>query len=137
MCFAANQARAGAIVNFIAARQEPPAARLVSSPIRGNRPPRRGLASNGSGLRASPFPPGGPSGHGMGRYGNGELGRVNQKSQDSLSEIEETQAALRGSIETARQLAERSDFLLQKHKQHTEQNAAAAERDAYLRENPD
>ena len=62
---------------------------------------------------------------------------VNGKPDGTLTSIEETQAALRESIETARQLAEKSDFLLQKHKQKIEQDAAAAALDVYLRQNPD
>jgi len=39
---------------------------------------------------------------------------VQEKPDATLASIEETQAALRESIETAKQLAEKSDFLLQK-----------------------
>lgn len=62
--------------------------------------------------------------------------KVSEKLGQELSSVEEAQAALRESIETVRQLTEKSESLLRKHRQQIEQAAAAAERDAYLRENP-
>ena len=54
---------------------------------------------------------------------------MSQKRDGILASIEETQAALRESIETANQLAEKSDFLLRKHKRQIEQDGL----DAHLR----
>jgi hypothetical protein len=62
---------------------------------------------------------------------------VNEKPDGTLTSVEESQAVLRVSIETARQLAEKSDFLLLKHMRKIEQDAAAAELEAYLRNHPD
>jgi hypothetical protein len=58
---------------------------------------------------------------------------VTEKRDGILTSIEETQAALRESIETAKQLAEKSDFLLRKHKQKLEQDAL----DAHVRKDAD
>jgi hypothetical protein len=60
---------------------------------------------------------------------------VTEKPDETLTSIEETQAALRESIETAKQLAEKSDFLLRKHKRKIEQDAARL--DAHLRNDPE
>ena len=49
-----------------------------------------------------------------------------EKRDGILTSIEETQAALRESIEAAKQLAEKSDFLLRKHRQKLEQDALDA-----------
>jgi hypothetical protein len=54
---------------------------------------------------------------------------VTEKPDGTLASIEETQAALRESIEAARLLAEKSDFLLRKHKRKLAQDAL----DAHLR----
>lgn len=62
---------------------------------------------------------------------------MSQKSNEALVQLDETQAALRESIEQAKRLAEKSDNLLQEHKRKIAQQQAAAERDAYLRENPE
>lgn len=51
---------------------------------------------------------------------------VTEKRDPTLTSIEETQAALRESIESAKQLAEKSDFLLRKHKRKLEQDALDA-----------
>jgi hypothetical protein len=59
---------------------------------------------------------------------------LTERRDGILTSIEETQAALRESIEAAKRLAERSDFLLQKHKQRL---AGDAELDAYLRNDAD
>ncbi len=56
---------------------------------------------------------------------------MNEKPDGTLASIEATQAALRESIEAARQLAEKSDFLLRKHRKATEQDVAKL--DAHLR----
>ena len=61
---------------------------------------------------------------------------VNTKTAKTLSEIEETQEALRESIEQARRLAEKSDGLLQKHKHCIEEQEKAAQRSVFLRDNP-
>lgn len=66
----------------------------------------------------------------------GEYG-VSQNSNEALSQLDETQAALRESIEQAKKLAEKSDSLLQEHKRKIAQQQAAAQRDAYLRDNPE
>ncbi|MGV3553820.1 MAG: hypothetical protein ACO1OD_01040 [Croceibacterium sp.] len=42
------------------------------------------------------------------------------KADKTLGEIEETQAALRASIEEAKSLAEKSDKLLKKHRKEVE-----------------
>ena len=42
---------------------------------------------------------------------------MNARKEDSLAEIEATQAALRDSIKATKGLAERAESLLQKHKQ--------------------
>jgi hypothetical protein len=60
---------------------------------------------------------------------------VKEKPDATLASIEETQTALRASIEAAKQLAEKSDFLLRKHKRKLEQDAA--ELDAHLRKGPE
>lgn len=60
---------------------------------------------------------------------------LTDKPDATLTSIEETQAALRESIETAKHLTEKSDVLLQKHKQKLEQNAVGL--DAHLRKNPE
>lgn len=62
---------------------------------------------------------------------------MSQKSNDALSQLDQTQAALRESIEQAKRLAEKSDNLLQEHKRKVAQQQASAERDAYLRDNPE
>lgn len=41
---------------------------------------------------------------------------MDKKSEQTLSDIEETQAALRESIEQAKDLAEKSEELIQRHK---------------------
>ncbi len=46
---------------------------------------------------------------------------VNTRTEDSLAEVEATQAALRDSIEATKNLAERAETLLKKHKQALEQ----------------
>ncbi len=42
---------------------------------------------------------------------------MNTRKEDSLAEIEATQAALRDSIEATKDLAEKAETLLKKHKQ--------------------
>ena len=44
---------------------------------------------------------------------------VNEKTLSEIAEIEDAQAALRESIEATKQLAERAEDLLQKHKART------------------
>lgn len=61
---------------------------------------------------------------------------MSQESEKAAPAVEQTQEALRESIEQAKRLAERSDSLLKKHRQKLEEQAAAAERDAYLRNHP-
>lgn len=56
--------------------------------------------------------------------------------KDVLTRLEETQAALRASIEQARLLTEESEGLLQKHKREAEARDPAAKREAYQGENP-
>lgn len=51
---------------------------------------------------------------------------MSEKSIRELAEIEATQAALRGSIEATKQLAEKADALLQQHKATLEQEASDA-----------
>lgn len=46
--------------------------------------------------------------------------QVPEKDEKTLHEIEETQAALRESIEEAKKLAEKSDKLIKKHRQQVE-----------------
>jgi hypothetical protein len=46
---------------------------------------------------------------------------VTGKGEQTLTKIEETQAALRESIETAKDLAEQSDRLIKKHRQEMEE----------------
>ena len=101
--------------------REPPSRFAVCSPILGIAPPPW-ITRKGSGLRASPnrraeariraWPILGP--------------KVTEKRDPTLTSIEETQAALRESIEAAKQLAKKSDFLLQKHKRKLEQGALDA-----------
>jgi hypothetical protein len=62
---------------------------------------------------------------------------VSQKSNEALSQLDEMQAVLRQSIEQAKQLAEKSDHLLQEHKCRMARQQATAQRDAYLRANPE
>jgi hypothetical protein len=45
---------------------------------------------------------------------------VSDKDDKTLDAIEETQAALRESIEEAKQLAEKSERLIQQHRQETQ-----------------
>ena len=52
--------------------------------------------------------------------------KVNEKPDAMLAMIKAHQAALRESIESATRLAEKSDFLLRKHKQKLEQDALDA-----------
>ena len=60
-------------------------------------------------------------------YGGGPAGRtVTEQRGELFTHIEQTQAALRESIAVATQLTEQSDFLLQKHKRKSEQNALDA-----------
>lgn len=61
---------------------------------------------------------------------------MGKQSERSFAEIEDTQAALRQSIAQAKELAEKSEGLLLKHKQHLESEIVAAQREAYRRENP-
>lgn len=49
-----------------------------------------------------------------------------KKLQDEVARIEETQGALRDSIEQTRLLAESADALLQKHKASLQENEQAA-----------
>jgi hypothetical protein len=88
----------------------------------------------GSGLRASP-----PIDARRPAYGDRADQRdtlaLTEKPDATLANIEETQAALRESIETAKQLVEKSDLLLQKHKQKLEQDTV--ELDAHLRKDAD
>lgn len=51
---------------------------------------------------------------------------MSKKSDETLSEIEEAQSALRDSIETAKELAERSDELIKRHRQQIEDEAGGA-----------
>lgn len=50
-----------------------------------------------------------------------------EKNYTDISEIEGSQAALRESIEATKQLAERTDDLLQQHKARIEQDLADRE----------
>ncbi|MDV3458619.1 hypothetical protein RZN05_16595 [Sphingomonas sp. HF-S4] len=50
-----------------------------------------------------------------------------EKGYTDISEIEDSQAALRRSIEATKQLAERTDDLLQQHKARVEQDGADRE----------
>lgn len=95
--------------------------------IRGIEPPRRGYPQGFGPPRFPPIDARRPA------YGTGPTQghAVTDKRDRILTSIEETQAALRESIETAKQLAEKSDFLLRKHKSKLEQDAA--ELDAHLR----
>ena len=52
--------------------------------------------------------------------GNG-VRRVTGKGEKTLTKIEETQAALRESIETAKDLAEQSERLIKKHRKEMEE----------------
>lgn len=45
---------------------------------------------------------------------------MNKKSEATLNEIEQTQAALRDSIEQAKDLADKSDRLIKKHRKEVE-----------------
>ena len=61
---------------------------------------------------------------------------MSKQVERTLAEIEAAQASLRESIEEARRLAEQSQGLLLRHKQAIDEQALAAQRDVYLRENP-
>ncbi len=49
---------------------------------------------------------------------------MNEKTLSEIAEIEDAQAALRESIEATKQLAERAEDLLQKHKARTARHEA-------------
>ena len=61
---------------------------------------------------------------------------MSQESEKARVAIDQTPEALRESIEQAKRLAERSDDLLRKHRQKLAEQAAVAEREAYLRDHP-
>lgn len=61
---------------------------------------------------------------------------VSQESENARVAIDQTAETLRESIEQAKRLAERSDDLLRKHRKKLAEQAAAAEREAYLRDHP-
>jgi hypothetical protein len=52
---------------------------------------------------------------------------VNEKTLSDIAEIEDAQAALRESIEATKELAERAEDLLQKHKARAERENAGGE----------
>lgn len=67
----------------------------------------------------SPVTLGGEKGRAM-TLGDG-VQRVTGKGEKTLTQIEETQAALRESIEVAKDLADQSDRLIKKHRKEMEE----------------
>ena len=61
---------------------------------------------------------------------------MSQESEKAAAAFDQTPEAVRESIEQAKRLTERSDELLRKHRKKREEQAAAAKRDAYLRDHP-
>ena len=54
------------------------------------------------------------------------VGSVTDKSSDEIAEIEATQAALKESIQATKDLADKAEHLLQRHKRNMERDAESA-----------
>jgi ABC-type transporter Mla subunit MlaD len=54
------------------------------------------------------------------------VGNVTDKSSDEIAEIEATQAALKESIQATKDLADKAEHLLQRHKRNMERDAESA-----------
>lgn len=70
----------------------------------------------------NPGPPASLGGQGRTMASGGGVEQVAGKGEKTLTEIEETQAALRESIETAKNLADQSDRLIKKHRKEMKED---------------
>ena len=68
-----------------------------------------------------------PDGRSRGFGPDIRVGIVTDKRQDDIADIEATQAALKESIQATKDLADKAEHLLQRHKRNLERDAASAE----------